>query len=76
MSEMLWNVSQNDKRPHACAGEYCQVCKMDSQDVRLAPLSLAADWKEKADLWFKFLAAGSNFTSEDLTDAMTDGKDK
>ena len=70
MSDMLWNVKRNDKRPHACAGEYCQVCKLDAQDIRVVPLSLAADWKEKAELWFKLLSPGANFTSEDLTDAV------
>ena len=67
----LWDEPEKKKDTHACAGPSCQYCAtMYISAAMDASLSLASDWRYKADVWFDSLPIGATFTSEDLTAAV------
>ena len=64
----LWDEPEKPRNTHACSGSSCQYCSnADRESAMAASLSLASDWRYKAEAWFTALSKGATFTSEDLT---------
>lgn len=67
MSDGLFSISEGC----SCKRWYCRVCNPDPLEQAMeASLSLAGDWKMKADAWLKQQPQMFRFTSEDVTDAI------
>lgn len=68
----LWDEPEKPRDTHACTGNSCKYCatmaiKPSIESAMEASLSLASDWRYKANAWFTALSKGATFTSEDLT---------